>query len=69
MNNANGLATDINQNRYADNNCETSNPSSLCTTTAINALQSPQQSLGQSTQEQEEKGGEDKVAIYSMGRK
>jgi parallel beta-helix repeat protein len=46
LNNANGLATYINQNRYSDNNCETSNPSGLCTTTTINALQSPQQSPG-----------------------
>ena len=32
LNNANGLSTDINQNRYSDNNCETSTPSGLCTT-------------------------------------
>lgn len=31
LNNANGLSTDINQNRYSDNNCETSTPSGLCT--------------------------------------
>ena len=37
-----------------------SNPSGLCSTT-VNALQSPQQSLAQSTQEQEQKGGENKV--------
>lgn len=30
-------------------------------TTVVNALQSPQQSLAQSTQEQEQKGGENKV--------
>ena len=31
LNNANGLATNINQNGFSDNNCETSNPSGLCT--------------------------------------
>lgn len=53
LNNANGLDIDINQNRYSYNNCEISNPSRLCTT-AINALQ-PEQSPGQSIQEQEQK--------------
>ncbi len=32
LNNANGLATNVNQNGFSDNNCETSNPSGLCTT-------------------------------------
>ena len=31
LNNANGLATNVNRNGYSDNNCETSNPSGLCT--------------------------------------
>jgi nitrous oxidase accessory protein NosD len=31
LNNANGLATNVNQNGFSDNNCETSNPSGLCT--------------------------------------
>jgi nitrous oxidase accessory protein NosD len=30
LNNANGLAPNINQNVFEDNNCETSNPSGLC---------------------------------------
>jgi nitrous oxidase accessory protein NosD len=30
MNNANGLATNVNQNGYSDNNCQISNPSGLC---------------------------------------
>jgi parallel beta-helix repeat protein len=30
LNNANGLATNVNNNGYSDNNCETSNPSGLC---------------------------------------
>jgi|SRR5215216_3630200 len=30
LNNANGLATNVNSNGYSDNNCETSNPSGLC---------------------------------------
>jgi len=30
LNNANGLPTNINANQYADNNCQTSNPSGLC---------------------------------------
>jgi Periplasmic copper-binding protein (NosD) len=55
LNNANGLATNVNQNGYSGNNCELSNPSGLCTT-AINALQ-PQQS---NTQQQDQEG-KDKV--------
>jgi parallel beta-helix repeat protein len=31
LNNANGLATNVNQNGFSDNNCEISNPSGLCT--------------------------------------
>jgi hypothetical protein len=31
LNNANGLATNVNQNGYSNNNCEISNPSGLCT--------------------------------------
>jgi parallel beta-helix repeat protein len=31
LNNANGLATNVNQNGYSDNNCQISNPSGLCT--------------------------------------
>ena len=31
LNNANGLATNINQNGFSDNNCQISNPSGLCT--------------------------------------
>ena len=31
LNNANGLDTNVNSNAYCDNNCETSNPSGLCT--------------------------------------
>jgi parallel beta-helix repeat protein len=31
LNNANGLATNVNRNGYSGNNCETSNPSGLCT--------------------------------------
>ena len=31
LNNANGLATNINQNGFSGNNCELSNPSGLCT--------------------------------------
>jgi parallel beta-helix repeat protein len=31
LNNANGLATNVNQNGFSDNNCELSNPSGLCT--------------------------------------
>jgi nitrous oxidase accessory protein NosD len=42
LNNANGLATNVNSNIFSDNNCETSNPSGLCTTSS-NYLQ-PQQS-------------------------
>jgi parallel beta-helix repeat protein len=53
LNNANGLAINVNSNSFSDNNCKTSNPSGLCTTTAINLLQPSQQSPGQSTQEQE----------------
>jgi nitrous oxidase accessory protein NosD len=30
VNNANGLATNVNSNAFSDNNCETSNPSGLC---------------------------------------
>jgi nitrous oxidase accessory protein NosD len=30
LNNANGLATNVNQNGFSDNNCEISNPSGLC---------------------------------------
>jgi Right handed beta helix region len=30
MNNANGLAPNVNQNTFADNNCQVSNPSGLC---------------------------------------
>src|SRR5918999_6299779 len=30
LNNANGLATNVNQNGYSDNNCQISNPSGLC---------------------------------------
>ncbi|MDQ3869774.1 MAG: right-handed parallel beta-helix repeat-containing protein [Thermoproteota archaeon] len=30
MNNANGLATNVNSNDFSDNNCQTSNPSGLC---------------------------------------
>jgi parallel beta-helix repeat protein len=33
LNNANGLAINVNSNSFSDNNCETSNPSGLCTTT------------------------------------
>ena len=32
LNNANGLAINVNSNSFSDNNCETSNPSGLCTT-------------------------------------
>jgi nitrous oxidase accessory protein NosD len=32
LNNANGLAINVNSNNFSDNNCETSNPSGLCTT-------------------------------------
>jgi nitrous oxidase accessory protein NosD len=31
LNNANGLAVNVNSNSFSDNNCETSNPSGLCT--------------------------------------
>src|SRR5918995_3587970 len=31
LNNANGLATNVNSNSFSDNKCETSNPSGLCT--------------------------------------
>jgi nitrous oxidase accessory protein NosD len=31
LNNANGLAINVNSNSFPDNNCETSNPSGLCT--------------------------------------
>jgi parallel beta-helix repeat protein len=31
LNNANGLATNVNQNGFSDNNCQISNPSGLCT--------------------------------------
>ena len=31
LNNANGLATNIDQNGFSDNNCQISNPSGLCT--------------------------------------
>src|SRR5215212_4042407 len=31
LNNANGLATNVNQNGYSDNKCKISNPSGLCT--------------------------------------
>jgi nitrous oxidase accessory protein NosD len=55
LNNANGLATNVNSNSFSDNNCETSNPSGLCTTSS-NALQ-PEQSPGQ--QEQLDKRSED----------
>jgi nitrous oxidase accessory protein NosD len=44
LNNANGLATNVNSNIFSDNNCETSNPSGLCTTSS-NYLQ-PQQRPG-----------------------
>jgi parallel beta-helix repeat protein len=44
LNNANGLATNVNSNIFSDNICETSNPSGLCTTSS-NYLQ-PQQSPG-----------------------
>jgi hypothetical protein len=30
LNNANGLPTDIHNNQFADNNCESNNPSGLC---------------------------------------
>jgi hypothetical protein len=30
LNNANGLATNVNSNSFTDNNCEISNPSGLC---------------------------------------
>ena len=30
LNNANGLATNVNQNGFSDNNCQISNPSGLC---------------------------------------
>jgi parallel beta-helix repeat protein len=33
LNNANGLAINVNSNSFSDNNCETSKPSGLCTTT------------------------------------
>jgi parallel beta-helix repeat protein len=33
LNNANGLAINVNSNSFSDNKCETSNPSGLCTTT------------------------------------
>jgi parallel beta-helix repeat protein len=33
LNNANGLAINVNSNSYSDNNCEISDPSGLCTTT------------------------------------
>jgi parallel beta-helix repeat protein len=33
LNNANGLGINVNSNSFSDNNCETSNPSGLCTTT------------------------------------
>ncbi|HKG72546.1 MAG TPA: right-handed parallel beta-helix repeat-containing protein [Nitrososphaeraceae archaeon] len=33
LNNANGLAINVNSNSFSDNNCETSNPSGLCVTT------------------------------------
>ena len=32
LNNANGLAINVNSNSFSDNNCETSNPSGVCTT-------------------------------------
>jgi parallel beta-helix repeat protein len=32
LNNANGLAINVNSNSFSDNNCETSNPSGLCIT-------------------------------------
>ena len=32
LNNANGLAINVNSNTFSDNTCETSNPSGLCTT-------------------------------------
>jgi hypothetical protein len=60
LNNANGLATNINQNGYSNNNCEISNPSGPCTT-AINALQPPPQTPQQSTTQEQEQGGKDKV--------
>jgi parallel beta-helix repeat protein len=31
LNNANGLATNVNQDGFSDNNCQISNPSGLCT--------------------------------------
>jgi parallel beta-helix repeat protein len=34
LNNANGLATNVNSNIFSDNICETSNPSGLCTTSS-----------------------------------
>jgi parallel beta-helix repeat protein len=39
LNNANGLATNVNSNIFSDNNCETSNPSGLCTTSNYLQLQ------------------------------
>jgi parallel beta-helix repeat protein len=60
LNNANGLATNVNQNGYSDNNCEISNPSGLCTT-AINALQPPQPSPQQSNTQEQDQEGTDKV--------
>jgi parallel beta-helix repeat protein len=33
LNNADGLAINVNSNSFSDNNCEMSNPSGLCTTT------------------------------------
>jgi parallel beta-helix repeat protein len=33
LNNANGLAINVNSNSFSDNNCETSKPSGLCSTT------------------------------------
>ncbi len=33
LNNANGLAINVNSNSFSDNNCKTSNPSGLCVTT------------------------------------
>ena len=32
LNNANGLAINVNSNSFSDNNCKTSNPSGLCIT-------------------------------------
>jgi parallel beta-helix repeat protein len=68
LNNANGLSTDINQNQYSNNNCETSNPSGLCTTSS-DALQ-PEQSPGQQEQldkrsEDVEQGSDDQINPYA----